>query len=168
MMDSSVKKLAIYDLIYCPVTFDFVNFLAAARLFFAKNTGNTSFDLLIIASDFRKKSPRDLEFDDTLKTWRLYNLILPIITCSPFIKSFSVSKILPKEISRDAFIYPPGYKLDSIHSAQHYFGSAINKYYFGQLHPACFQAPKPALNHAKNLFKANKKKVLISPRYSHY
>ena len=164
---STRAKVAVYDLRYCPVTFDFANFLAAARLYFASITGNTAFDLIIVASSFRKSSPRDLAFTDTEKTWRLYNLILPIIGCSPFIGSFAIVKD-PGEIPDGAMLYPPVYDKAECHSPFYYFGAAIRKYYFNSLHPACFRAPMPALKHARSIFFTNKKKALISPRFSNY
>ena len=67
-----MQKLAVYDLAYCPVTFDFVNFLAAARLYFAKHFDTTEFDLLIVAINFTL-SPTDKAFDTEIKEWRLYS-----------------------------------------------------------------------------------------------
>ena len=164
----SQRKLAVYDLKYCPITFDFIHFLAAARLYFARLTGSTEFDLLIVADEFRRTSPRDIAFNVQTKDWRLHNLILPILACSPFVHSFTISRARPFETPKDVLTYPPDYSPKEPHSPGYYFGSALNKYYFNSLHPACLQAPANAIFHAKNLFSTTKKKALISPRFSNF
>ena len=163
-----MRKIAVYDLKYCPITFDFVNFLAAARLYFAKKTNDTSFDLLIIADQFRDKSPRDQAFDYESKNWRIYNLLLPVLSCSPFVRNFQIVRERPKTLPAKFLLYPPQYSLTEMHSPQFYFASIFHEFYNGSLHPACFQAPREALKHAKLLFKSDRPKVIISPRYSNY
>jgi len=166
-----MTKLAIYDLSYCPITFDFIHFLASARLFFAHKSGDTSFDLLIIASNFRDISPRDKCYSDSQKSWRIHNLLLPIIACSPFVRSFSVLLTRPSTLPPANYLYPPDYNLSSMHSPIYYFGSSIRHLYLSsssKLHPACFQAPPEAIHHARSLLNCSSKLVLFSPRFSSF
>ena len=167
---NKLKKIAVYDLSVCPVTFDFVHFLSSARLYFVKWSKRTDFDLLIIADDFRKLSPRDKAFDSTTKEWRIHNLLYPILACSPYVKNITILRERPQKISNeDVIIYPPDYKLEKPIGHPYYFGRSNINYYNKSLSPACFQAPIPAIEHAQALFPfRGKPRALIAPRYSNF
>ena len=163
-----MQNIAIYDLSCCPITFDFAAFLAGARLFFYRATGNTCFDLLIFADKFRSTSPRDKAIDCLEKEWRVHNLLIPIISCSPFVRSYSLLRSRPKSLPDGVLTYPINYSLTQAHGPNYYFGSILRKWYNGKLHPGCFQAPRNALAHANKLFRSSKPTALISPRFTDF
>ena len=69
---------AIYDLSDAPITFDFVNFLAFARLAVALKSKDPSFFLTIIADSWRNSTWREHQYDINDRLWRLHNLIIPV------------------------------------------------------------------------------------------
>ena len=168
MPNSTIKKLAIYDLRYCPLTFDFAAFIANARYYFGIKTGETSFDLMIIASDYRQVSPRDKESSREEKDWRLFNLIMPIVSCSPFIRNMEISRERPNDLEKNIFIYPNKYNIHNRHSPGYYLPVFCRKMYRKGFDPGCFQAPKYAINHAKELLCSKNPIAVISPRYTKF
>lgn len=70
---------AIYDLGCAPVTFDWMNFLAMARLWAARG-GFAGYHVTIALGDgdagFRRRTPKDVAMDDDEKLWRLRHILM--------------------------------------------------------------------------------------------
>ena len=75
---------AVYDLNFCPPTFDIAFFLVAAELF-AKKNGKSSFVVLLVPSnnDTEKNKEYHSVVDDNSIQWRIENIALPLIGLYP-------------------------------------------------------------------------------------
>lgn len=100
---------AYYDARLGPVTFDFAYFLVNAECC-RQATKQDSIDLHIISPAFRKITPRDIEYDDPEKKWRLNHIVGQLPRLLPTISRVNLQYREITEISLPN--YPPGYPFD--------------------------------------------------------
>ncbi len=83
--------VAYYDFKQAPITFDFTNFIVSASAL-ATMQSRMSFDLVLIADDWRKVTPRELAYTDADRQWRLWNLINQIVQVVPNLGDFTITR----------------------------------------------------------------------------
>lgn len=86
-------NVATYDFGTAPITFDFCNFLATARLAIARDTGSPEFWLKLDACSWRNETPRELGYTLEDRLWRLHNLIMPIISTAPGVAGVTLAQL---------------------------------------------------------------------------
>ena len=163
-----MRPLAVYDLMAAPITFDFVKFLASARMHFLANVGQPQFDLLILCDRFRNWSFREKEMDLSQRIWRIHNLLVPIISITPDVISFSLSRDRHRELlgNRQA-IFPHQYDVDNPRIP--YLDDTVNEYYrLTGITPQLFEAPQVAKKYAQQILARHKKPVILSPRQASF
>ena len=163
-----LRPVAIYDVAAAPVTFDFVKFLAAARIFFAAQRGSTEFDVVILCDRFRNWSAREKSMSLSERQWRLHNLLLPILELAPDVRSIALT-FNRSEVSqlKGDLIYPSGY--DAWNPKIPYLDNAINYLYKStDIPPHLFVAPEQATEYAKNFLRDLKSPVVFSLRKARY
>jgi hypothetical protein len=79
-----------YDLLYGPITFDFIPFMANAHLVM-NILGAAHISLNIIGNQFRDKTPREKIYDSNQKLWRFSNIIKQSIDLMPNVTDFRYS-----------------------------------------------------------------------------
>ena len=97
-----------YDVLYAPVTFDFIPFMANAHL--AKDMlGAKCLDLTIIARKFRSITPREKVYEDEQKIWRLNHIIKNSVDLMPEVTTVTYSSEQLSELKIPCFPsnYPP-------------------------------------------------------------
>ena len=160
--------IAVYDVAAAPVTFDFVKFLAAARMFFAVQRGRTEFDVIILCDQFRNWSTREKSMSLSERQWRLHNLLLPILQLTPDVKSISLT-FNRSEVSqlKGDLIYPSEY--DAWNPKIPYLDNVINHFYkLTNYPPHLFVAPDQARDYAKALLRDLKSPVVFSLRNARF
>jgi len=98
---------AYYDTRLAPVTFDYLSFLACADA--RRQSLNLPYiHLHIVAPAFRKKSPRDVAFDDAQKRWRVNHMLMRIPALVPTIMRLTLHNDVPDAIGLPTYpeIYP--------------------------------------------------------------
>jgi hypothetical protein len=105
-LKANSNLMAYYDFKSSPITNDFVFFLAAATAY-AELSGYNMFDLTLVADGWRKLSPREKSYGIDERKWRLWNLIMPVITVNPSIGNTIVTKSPLNETCSNSF--PPDY-----------------------------------------------------------
>ena len=163
-----LKPVAIYDVAAAPVTFDFVKFLAAARIFFAAQRGSTEFDVVILCDRFRNWSAREKSMSLSERQWRLHNLLLPILELAPDVRSIALT-FNRSEVSqlKGDLIYPSGY--DAWNPKIPYLDNVINYLYKStDIPPHLFVAPEQAKEYAKDFLRDLKSPVVFSLRKARY
>lgn len=99
----------VYDLRANPITFDFCAFLASTFILF-RASGESSFDLAVIATGFRNVTPREKSYTIQDRLWRLNNLISPVARACVPVRNFSI--IRSQSDVNNSFAsdtYPPGF-----------------------------------------------------------
>lgn len=162
-MKSDQESKVIYDFSSSPITFDFVNFLANARLALAASGKEPQFQLTLLADQWRNVTPRERQYGLEERMWRLHNLILPIVAITPAISSLWLSY---KEEDRDVALSKAA---DFISNDQNYLvRSLLENFYHTGYDPHLFASPKIAMEMAKKIFGGSKKKALLSLRSSNF
>ena len=97
-----------YDVLYAPVTFDFISFMANAHLV-KDMLGAQCIDLNIIAGTFRNKTPREKVYDTEQKTWRFNHIIKESVDLMPRVASskYSFENLSELKIPYFPSNYPP-------------------------------------------------------------
>lgn len=140
---------AYYDTRRAPITFDFIYFLINAECY--RQVGQLpAISLHIICHAFRNLSPRDQEYDDSEKIWRVHHIIGQIPKLLPTVreKSFRFEEL--KQVSLPS--YPPYYPFHVGDSALRSYSPTV----FRGLHEekGCQIQPFVASKHAKNLIRS--------------
>ena len=162
-MQSDKENKVIYDFSSSPITFDFVNFLANARLALAAAGKDPQFDLTLLADKWRNLTPREQQYGLEERMWRLHNLILPIASIAPAVTSLFLSY---KEKDRSVLLNDSA---DFISDGQNYLvGSLTETFYQTGYDPHLFASPKIARDMAKGLIGGSKKSALLSLRSSNF
>ena len=163
-----LRPTAIYDLAAAPVTFDFVKFLAAARIFFAAQRGSTEFDVVILCDQFRNWSAREKSMSLSERQWRLHNLLLPVLELAPDVRSIALT-FNRREVSQlqADLIYPSGY--DAWNPKIPYLDNAVTYLYEStNLPPHLFVAPEQAQEYARDFLRDLKSPVVFSLRTARF
>ena len=79
----------VYDLKSAPVTFDFGTFLAFSDCL-RQLSGESDMNVSIIATGYRKQSPRDLSVSESEKASRIHGILTPLMAVCPTVSGFSV------------------------------------------------------------------------------
>lgn len=156
---NNLQKKAVYDFSVSPITFDFCNFLAHARLALAGESTNPIFDLHLKADKWRNVTPREKTYSLEDRLWRLHNLILPLCSLAPALRSVFLSYYArdSEDGGSDAFVSTSeNYLPRSLLSAFHEYG----------YDPHLFVSPIVARQHAEKIFGAAKRPVVVSSRNS--
>lgn len=154
---------AIYDLSEAPITFDFVNFLAFARLAVALKSKDPSFFLTIIADSWRNSTWREHQYDVNDRLWRLHNLIIPVCSVTPGVVGYSV--FLDSQGRGDN----TGTGVTVTSEGGTYLMKALFEIFkISGFNPHLFAAPEMALDYAARIFGHEKNAVLISIRESSF
>jgi hypothetical protein len=97
-----------YDVLYAPVTFDFIPFMANAHLV-KDMLGAQSIDLNIVAGTFRHKTPREKAYDTEQKVWRFNHIIKESVDLMPRVTSskYSFENLSELKIPYFPSNYPP-------------------------------------------------------------
>jgi hypothetical protein len=83
---------AVYDLKLAPITFDFGTYLAIIDCYRQLND-HSHINLIIRASEYRRKSQRDFALQAAEKHWRLKNIILDCCELLPSIKNIHLLRL---------------------------------------------------------------------------
>lgn len=75
-----------YDLSAAPITFDAAVYFAFA-IAKCRLAGFQRFDIHVVANTFRRATPRDKAYDDSIKNWRLNNIILRLPRLIPGVEN---------------------------------------------------------------------------------
>lgn len=160
-----ILNTAYYDLLAAPITFDFVHFLAAARIYFAATTGSAEFHLIILVDKWRNLTPREKSYGMKERYWRLFNLLIPVVSMSHCVTSFEVSQDRPEQIAVSQRVYPPNYSPASPNIP--YMPSSI-VYLFEKTRiiPQFLNVPECAKDYAQQMLNDIKRPCIVSIRGS--
>lgn len=162
-MKSDPENIVIYDFSSSPITFDFVNFLANARLVLAATGKHPQFHLTLLADKWRNITPRERQYGLEERMWRLHNLILPIVSITPAVTSLWLSY---QEKDRTVSLSDPA---DLISNDQNYLvRSLMETFYQTGYDPHLFASPKVAKEMAKRIIGESKKSAVLSLRSSNF
>jgi len=162
-MQSDRENKVIYDFSSSPITFDFVNFLANARLALAAAGKDPQFHLTLLADQWRNLTPREQQYGLEERLWRLHNLILPIASITPAITSLWLSY---KARDRSDLLNESA---DFISNDQNYLiRSLMDTFRHTGYEPHLFASPKIAIEMAKRIIGGSKKSAVLSLRNSNF
>ena len=162
MSEEPIDPLAVYDLSLSPITFDFCNFLAFARLSIAKATGSPAFTLQVFADSWRNVTPREKKYTLNERIWRLHNLIMPICSLAPGISGLGVS-LRPK--AREDYL---GRAYVTSDNKNYLTQSLLELFHDTGFEPHMFRSPEVARDYARRIFGAQKKVALLNTRRSNF
>lgn len=169
-MVSSDTVLAVYDLNFESITFDFANFLAAAETF-GKNQGKSKLFVLFVQKDSSGLGGEEYltEVSDDSQEWRINNVVVQLAHLYPACTGYSIvprdSEIL--KLIPEKSVYPAGYSPTYKPSFDYVdiFKLLNLKLFSG------FQAPKQGINYIHKWQKINgilKPMVVITIRQYGY
>lgn len=162
-MKPDPENNVIYDFSASPITFDFVNFLANARLALAAAGKEPQFHLTLLADQWRNVTPRERQYGLEERMWRLHNLILPIVAITPAITSLWLSY---KETDRAVALSNAA---DFISNDQNYLvRNLMENFYRTGYDPHLFASPKIATEMAEKIIGGSKKSAVLSIRSSNF
>jgi len=163
MEDVNTKNAVIYDLSKAPITFDFVNFLAFARLAVALGSGDPKFYLTILADSWRVSSPRERQYNLTDRLWRLHNLIVPV--CS--VTQGMVGYTLVQDARARNEINAQGVTVRS-EGGLYMMSALVEVFHMSGFDPHLFKAPEMALDFARIILGQEEKAVVVAVRESSF
>ena len=161
------KNVAFYDLSAAPITFDFIHFLALARMHFASTTGTPLFRLIVLVDKWRNVTPRERSYGPAERLWRLHNLIIPVISMSPFVVSFEVTVERPSSLPQGNNIFPVGYDLDKP-SIPYMTANLVKLFNKTGILPQYLVVPEQAKKYASQMLSKVKNPCLVSIRASSF
>ena len=157
------RNTVIYDFSKNPITFDFVNFLAFARLTLALANGNASFFLSLLADSWRNETPREVRYDINDRLWRLHNLIVPVCSVTPAILGYNLFlDDRGRHMRRDEET------VVNCENGVYMMRALVEIFHKSGFDPHLFVAPEMALSYAKRILSSARDPVVIAIRYSSF
>ena len=148
--------VAYYDLKTAPITFDFCHFIVAA-VSYAKLLGKPDIDLVIVVDGYRNLTPRELSYTLTVRTWRLWNLIVEITKLVPAVRNLTIAQRPLNVVAAHA--YPKDYH-PIYNNKTPYSIPFVTKFHNHGADVRCFQPSRYAVEAAENLVPRTGKKLI--------
>lgn len=162
-MSDRLGNHVVYDFAVSPITFDFANFLANARLSLASHGKEPSFHLSLLADKWRNFTRREHQYDLSDRLWRLHNLILPVCSITPAITGLSLSYL--DEDRENILNARPEFMSDD---RNYLIRSVLESVSRTGYDPHLFASPVIATKMAQKLLHGKRKVALVALRESNF